>query len=649
MSDWTEVDINMETFRVERIDLKTENDVSAVESFPQLLQELMLLLRSMSDVTCIGLDLSSTPHLVAGVAACFELAVPYVIVSGMPSQRREYILQQIASHTLEWHAGETAWSLTPRPEVPDISLPPNTCHVYYTSGSTGRPKGVVTSRLNMLEYIRGHARLHGYHATSRVLLVSAPLFDPFVGEILTARHVGATLLVARDTAAMLGQLAAVCQHQRFSHVCSTPAVWGTVDSALQDPECTIMLGGERMPASLQARWCTYRLFNIYGTTECTVYQFSCRLHDATRAGSIGQPYPGVLYRIKSENQALSDPSEGELVLGGTLVAQYLDHDGGFFTEEDGSRWYSTGDVVCRSVDCHLDLLGRLDDQPVLNSWLALHLPPAFLASTIVFISDWPLTATGKRDKAQLRASVAAAQADAQKGSQPARELTPVEGYIGDIWAMLLGTPCTRPDFDFWVSGGDSLGAMRLVTRLRKEVAPDSQPERMALGLFEGPFDPQAVLKYRTLERYAAFFEQALRDAGLEWSVAETDSLTPNNLHNSACPLQHVLDRAASHTQGHLVLPLLFRLQALDCDAQLFDVNGSVSRHARKQSPLHAATLTGNALLVQQLLSAGAKVNLPNANNVMPAHLAAQTGAAVLETLLVRALLGVEQVAMHDPT
>ena len=71
------------------------------------------------------------------------------------------------------------------------------------------------------------------------------------------------------------------QRSGATHVCSTPALFSAVTlspSELPALRC-VALGGEPMPAALLTKWrggagASLRLYNIYGVTECTVYQMS---------------------------------------------------------------------------------------------------------------------------------------------------------------------------------------------------------------------------------------------------------------------------------------------------------------------------------------------------------------------------------------
>ena len=107
----------------------------------------------------------------------------------------------------------------------------------------------------------------------------------------------------------------------------------------------ILLGGAPAPAGLleAAHDAGLHVVTTYGSAE-------------TCGGCVydGEPLDGVGVRIDGD---------GRILLGGsTLAAGYLDSpDTGDFFEEDGTRWYRTGDLGALSPDGKLTVLGRADD------------------------------------------------------------------------------------------------------------------------------------------------------------------------------------------------------------------------------------------------------------------------------------------------
>ncbi len=103
----------------------------------------------------------------------------------------------------------------------------------------------------------------------------------------------------------------------------------------------------------------------------------------------------------------------------------------------------------------------------LRAFLASRLPAALVPEAVMPLDRLPLNANGKVDGAALPPpyfSDAAETAEADPQADD-RALTPLETTIAEIWSRVLGRPVTRPDTDFFLSGGSSLQAILAAARL----------------------------------------------------------------------------------------------------------------------------------------------------------------------------------------
>ncbi|MEV4702014.1 amino acid adenylation domain-containing protein [Actinoplanes sp. NPDC049316] len=280
------------------------------------------------------------------------------------------------------------------------------------------------------------------------------------------------------------------------------------------------------------------VWNTYGPTECAIDVTAQLVEPATAAGPvpIGRPLPGL--RVLVLDPA-GDPVPvgvpGELYAGGAGVARgYLgrpDLTAERFVPDPygppGARLYRTGDAVRWNGDHTLEYLGRLDQQikvngvriepgeveaalaahpavrgaaviaaeapdgakrlaaylttrtPVtpdeLRAYLHDRLPESHIPSSFRLVAGFPLTTSGKVDRAALPAldEVAGAQADF------IAPRTATEQLVADVWADLLGVEKVGVHDDFFSLGGTSLQLTRLAVRLRAATG-----EQIALrGLF----------------------------------------------------------------------------------------------------------------------------------------------------------------------
>lgn len=270
-------------------------------------------------------------------------------------------------------------------------------YICYTSGSTGRPKGCAISRASLHAYAHSNAQAHGMGSTSRILLASAVSFDPCIGEAWTALLAGGTLCLP-SRAMVKASLGALLIDTRATHVCSTPALWSTVlggPGAYPALQC-VTLGGERMPVRIMDTWTrgACRLYNIYGVTECTVYQASRRILERAGESDTGRSEESAwlgaalaanslhlldeqLMPIPSPSDALAS-SQGQIAISGDQLALGYLHRAALTAERfvtpdsmgrvrvyltgDLARWATTTDGMAPV----LRLCGRTDNQVKLN-------------------------------------------------------------------------------------------------------------------------------------------------------------------------------------------------------------------------------------------------------------------------------------------
>jgi nonribosomal peptide synthetase DhbF len=296
----------------------------------------------------------------------------------------------------------------------------------------------------------------------------------------------------------------------------------------------VIFGGEELDYSLISSWLdrvtrTLTLVNMYGTAETTVFATWHEVGSgerASRAIGKGIPCAGV-FVLDEWLQLVPAGVVGELYVAGWGVARgYLGRSG--ITAErfvacpfgsPGARMYRTGDLGRWSSDGNLKFAGRADDQVKvrgfridlgeIESVLARHpaveravvvaredrpggkrlaayvvpardaacepqglqaharavLPEYMVPSAIVPVDSFPLTLNGKVNRRALPVPDYAALAP----QRPPQSAT-VQLLCG-LFAEVLGIPSVGVDDNFFDLGGNSLMAMRLISRIRSEIAP----------------------------------------------------------------------------------------------------------------------------------------------------------------------------------
>ena len=269
-----------------------------------------------------------------------------------------------------------------------------------------------------------------------------------------------------------------------------------------------------------------RLLNLYGSSEVSA---DATWHvvepDTPGLVPIGRPIPGNrVLLLDRGNNPVPPGAPGEIAIGGVGLARGYAGQPGLtaerFTDDPtglaGGRLFRTGDLGRWRADGVLDYLGRLDRQvkirgvrvepgevqavlsghpavreaavvarPLpsgetglvayvvwrgeaalaeLRPFLRARLPAALVPAAFVTLDRLPLNPNGKTDLAALPAPAATADEGAEDGT-PARPLAPDEALVAAVWAEVLGISVTGGGCDFFDHGGDSLLAVRAMTRV----------------------------------------------------------------------------------------------------------------------------------------------------------------------------------------
>ncbi|MFF5447667.1 amino acid adenylation domain-containing protein [Streptomyces sp. NPDC012888] len=408
------------------------------------------------------------------------------------------------------------------------SLPAEAVYLIYTSGSTGRPKGVVVTHLGVPSLVSSMAEHFGVGPGSRVLQFASFSFDTSVWEWTMALLTGGCLAIVPAEQRLGPPLADFCTRHGVTHLTLPPGVLATLPGEHALPAgVTLIVAGEACPAELMRRWsATTRMFNSYGPTETTVDAtlWACSPgHDGTVV-PIGTPVHDTAVRLLDDRLHPVPPgSPGELYVAGDGLARgYLGRP--VLTAErfvadpfgaPGTRMYRTGDLARWTADGVLEYLGRVDHQVKIRGFriepgeveqllrradgidqaaviaredvpgdlrlvayvvpaegapgpdvsglrerLAAVLPAHMVPSAIVPLEKLPLTSNNKLDRRALPAPVHVSGVHREPAG-------PAEATLCSLFSDVLET-AAGPDDDFFLLGGHSMLAARLMTRVEAE-------------------------------------------------------------------------------------------------------------------------------------------------------------------------------------
>ncbi|MEL6538620.1 MAG: amino acid adenylation domain-containing protein, partial [Bacteroidota bacterium] len=512
----------------------------------------------------------------------------------------------------------------PVPSLTATSL----AYMIYTSGTTGTPKGVEISHGALNNFLQSMAISPGLHSDDRWLASTSYAFDISILEMLLPLQVGATLVIADEVqAADPIALSELFEEAEPTVMQGTPSLWAMLIEAgwKGSKHLKLLSGGEKLPASLAAGLQTRcaELWNMFGPTETTIWSALESIQGDDVA--IGKPIHNTeFYVLGHEGDLLPEGAIGELYIGGAGVARgYHNHpeltaqkfvpD----TQFPGQRMYQTGDLgyqlqgrlhFIRRMDTQVKIRGhRIETAEVeavllqhesisqatvlvhspqegesfltayvvgnpplttegISSFLAEFLPPYMIPAFIDVLDEMPLTISGKVDGHALRRR---ALPQVSSTSESAEETyDSLTRKVRSLWVEVLGNPHIGLQDSFFLLGGDSLKAVRILSRINRELSI-----QVALKtLFDAP-------------RLADFCQQ-LREA--RQATYTEIPVAPDQETYPLSPAQHRIWLLSQREQGSLAYTM----------KEAFQLRGSLDESALSQAV--AALLAKHPVLRTQV-------------------------------------------------
>ncbi|MCF3940804.1 non-ribosomal peptide synthetase [Gordonia tangerina] len=396
-------------------------------------------------------------------------------------------------------------------------------YLIYTSGSTGKPKAAALSHRGLATVVANQKKILRLDQRSRVLHVASPSFDASIFEILMAMCTGAELVVSPNGVYGGDELATVIDTHQVSHAVMTPSALATLEPAAVPSLSRVISVGEACPPDLMRRWARAgrAFFNLYGPTEVTIWATAAGpLHEGDEV-TIGRAVPGVgALVLDPALRPVPAGVPGELYLSGIQLAQAYhgrpDLTATRFVANpfgDGERMYRTGDRVVRTTSGALRYVGRTDFQlkirglriepgevdaaiarhPMVSEVISLgvpgpggddvlvayarlvdgatadpkrileqaavHLPAYMVPHSLVVVSEFRLTTSGKIDRRSLPPVDFSATIGYRAPSSQ------METVVAGIFGQVLGQDRISADADFFDLGGSSLSATKVTSRL----------------------------------------------------------------------------------------------------------------------------------------------------------------------------------------
>jgi non-ribosomal peptide synthetase-like protein len=504
---------------------------------------------------------SGTNELYVAILAVLAAGAAYVPVDAEdPDERAELVFGEAQVRAVIGAGHEL--TLNGRSEV--LAARPGGEHdawIIFTSGSTGKPKGVAVSHRSAAAFVDAEAALflaeEPIGPGDRVMAGLSVAFDASCEEMWLAWRYGACLVpVPRSQVRSGADLGPWLADQEISVVSTVPTL-----ASLWEPEHLndvrlLIFGGEACPPELVQRLVTEgrEVWNTYGPTEATVVACAS-LMSGEEPIRIGLPLNGWELAVVDEaGEPVPMGGTGQLVIGGVGLARYLD------AEKDAEKYaplkslgweraYRSGDLVKAEPE-GLVFLGRADEQIKLggrrielgevdaalqalpgvagaaaavrtarsgnqllvgyvvtqDGWdhaaavekLRTELPAA-LVPLLAPVEDLPTRTSGKVDRAALPWPLKELE-----NTGPVEQLYGTEAWLAEQWSEVLGIPVSSARADFFATGGGSLAAAQLTTRLRTRY-----PSAAVLDIYQQP----------VLRKLARHLEESAQGDGAERVVA----------------------------------------------------------------------------------------------------------------------------------
>ena len=251
--------------------------------------------------------------------------------------------------------------------------PENLFIMLYTSGSTGVPKGVMLEHHNIMALCGVDQKVRNLQHDARVSAYASYGFDADMFDLYPTICVGGTIYIIPEELRLdLIALNNYINENKITDAFFTTQVGRQLVSELTfDTIRTISVGGEKLVPLNPPK--NYKLFNLYGPTEGTIYCSGCEVDKLYHRIPIGHSLADYKFYVLDENKKrLPFLAKGELYISGPQVGRgYLNRDeenkkafltNPFDKDPNFQKLYKTGDVVRFLPNGQIDFIGRKDFQ-----------------------------------------------------------------------------------------------------------------------------------------------------------------------------------------------------------------------------------------------------------------------------------------------
>ena len=403
-------------------------------------------------------------------------------------------------------------------------------YVIYTSGTTGEPKGTMIEHKSIIRLVKepNYVQLD----QQNILQTGSLTFDASTFEIWGALLNGGTLYLAEiENLVDPDKLEEIIRTNQIDVMWLTSSLFNqlvSLDAQIFSSLSYLLIGGEKLSSYhvskfKQSNQKTH-LINGYGPTECTTFALTYEIKEPFMSMiPIGQPINYTEALVFSDESLCGIGMPGELYLGGEGLARgYLGQDEltnekfikhPFKPEE---KLYKTGDLVRWNEEGQIEFLGRIDQQVKIRGFrielkeieahlldiygikeaavivveneassekqliayvggpkdisgkeikeqLRTQLPEYMIPKAVILLDSLPTTKNGKLAVNQLPEH----HVDLNK-EEKEQPKTSLQRNVLMVFKEILNQEEIGINEDFYDLGGDSIKAIRIVSKLKEQ-------------------------------------------------------------------------------------------------------------------------------------------------------------------------------------
>lgn len=424
-----------------------------------------------------------------------------------------------------------------KPEPQDLFI------MLYTSGSTGTPKGAMLEHGNIAAYCQWYRTSFELDENSVVSAYASYGFDACLCEMYPALTSGATVhIIDEDIRLDLVKVNKYYEDNGVTHAFMTTQVARQFATEIDNKSLKYFVTGGEKLVPFEPKM-NYKMYNLYGPTECTVSITGQLVDKYYHRIPIGKGNTNLkLYVVDKYNRRLPVGALGELCASGRQVSRgYLNRpeqtakaygQNPFCEDEKYKKLYHTGDIVRFLPDGRVDFVGRNDGQvkirgfrielsevekvireyegitdatviaqklptggmcinayivakqkidiEKLNEFIAQTKPPYMVPAATMQIDKIPLNVNGKVDKRKLP-QITMASSQKKSNAPKERKLTLLEKKISEIVEKIIGHNEFDVSDNLISAGMTSLSVIKLAVELNKSFGFEANVKQMMKG------------------------------------------------------------------------------------------------------------------------------------------------------------------------